>query len=318
MKLLVSYSNPWGNWYVGEFYNRFHNLLCEKGHDVEFISTEELCNKHGGQFNYTSTVPSVFNIYNLIIQNKKNNKTFLHSWHDYAPAIMDTNFESGITKFDVVKFACTSGLTQPVYDRFKDKFQIQPSFYLLEHLTDHNLIETNKSQPKDIKKAFFNGLNYGKRQILLQKFKQSKYFSIRVKSDSTDFQQKDEYFKTLGQHKYALGLDGAALICYRDLEAFGIGCLLLREKIQNLFYEPLIEGEHYFNIFDDYAYSVIFNDDNLLLDHIENKIEQILSLGDSKLDNVISNARSWFERNCLLDNQLKLMYSFLEELSILE
>lgn len=318
MKLLVSYSNPHGNWYVGEFYNSFFNYLKEKNLDATYISTEDLCKKHNGAFNFTETVPSIFNIYNLIIQNTDNEKTFVHSWNDHAPAMLDLNYNSGIKKFNVVKFACVSQLTQAVYDKFKSNFNIQPSFYLLEHYSDHKLIEDNRHQQKLIEKIFFNGLDYGKRKTILQKFRKSEYFDVRAKNNNQEWQQKNDYFECFGKYKYGLGLDGAALICYRDLEAFGLGTLLFREKIQNLFNEPLQEDIHYFNIFDDYAYQVLYHDNDNFTNHINKKVENVLCQDQDKINSVTANAREWFVRNCLIDNQLKQMYSFLDDLAIFE
>jgi len=318
MKLLVCYSLPYNDWYVGEFYRSFFNFLKNKGHDVEHVTIEDLCKRFNGNLNYTNNIPSVFNIFNLLLINEKNNKTFIHSWSDYAPVILDLNYESGIKNFDVVKFSCVSGLTQENFDRFNKNFKIQPSFYQLENFSDHIHIEKYKNNQKHIKKIFFNGLNYGKRQYILEKLKKSDLFNIKIKNISSDWQQKNDYYDTLSNHKYALGLDGAALICYRDLEAFGMGNLLFREKIQNLFYEPLIENVHYFNIFDDYLYSVIYNNDDLFINHINEKVNNILSLSENNINDVINNARGWFERNCLVESQQKLMYSFLDELAIFE
>ena len=147
MNLLVSYDLFYHNWYVGEFYKRFTEKLTSiEGINVEVESPNVLASKHNLKTDYNNGLPSVFSPYNLIIQNKDNNKTFIHSWNDFAPAILDKG--SGIEIFDVVKFACVSRLDQSYVDNARDGIIVQPSVYLLENWDEHSFIEENRHNPK--------------------------------------------------------------------------------------------------------------------------------------------------------------------------
>ena len=161
MKLIVSYHLIGPNWYVGVFYEKFFNYLKTlKDIEVEYVHMNQMAEKYGfGTTGYVDNYPSIFNPYNLIIQNVDNNKTFVHSWHDFAPVIMENG--TGIENFDVVKFSCVSSLTKDAYGKHSKKFNIEPSFYILEDWNEHEYIENFRHNEKINKKLFFNGACYG-------------------------------------------------------------------------------------------------------------------------------------------------------------
>ena len=252
MKLIVSFNHLYHDWYVGEFYSSFFNFLktANVGIDFEYISLPELATRHNTATDYSNGVPSVFNPTNLIIFNPENNKAFIHSWHDYAPAILSEG--SGINNFDVIKFACVSRLTKHEYDSIKQRgINIQPSFYLLENWSELKIVEHYFSRPKLIDKIYFNGLGYGVRQRYVNLLNKSNFFSMKLK-DQGGYLPKDKYYEELSRHKYGFSLDGAAKICYRDLECFGMGILLFREELDIVFFDPIIEGKHYIYFFPSF------------------------------------------------------------------
>jgi hypothetical protein len=318
MKLIVSFNPLYHDWYVGEFYSSFFNFLknANVAIDFEYISSPELAAKYGVDTPYHNGVPSVFNPTNLIIFNPENNKTFIHSWHDYAPAILSEG--SGINNFDVAKFACVSRLTSSEYSSIKQRgINIQPSFYLLENWSELKLVEHYFSKPKPIDKIYFNGLGYGMRQRYVNLLNKSNFFSMKLK-DQGGYLPKDKYYEEFAQHKYGFSIDGAAKICYRDLECFGMGILLFREELDVVFSDPIVEGTHYIKLIDEDIKSKINNNehDNYILDKINLKIENILSSKD--VPTILAESRSWYEKNCFPENQLKIMYSFLDNFNIFE
>jgi hypothetical protein len=314
MKLTVTFDQLSHNWYAGTFYSTYFQRLKENSDiEVEYVHTHELAKRYNLRTDYNNSLPSVFSPYNLFIINEENNKTFIHSWHDYAPAIMTQG--SGIENFDVVKFVCTSRLTQGEYDNKSQNYKIQPGFYMLENWDDSDFIEKNKSNLKEYNKAYFNGLNYGLRQRFVKTLSESAYFNIKIK-DNGGFVPKPTYYEELSKHRFGFNLDGVGMICYRDLECLGLNVLLLREKLDVLMYEPLIAGKHYVEIIDSDIKNRIHNDDekNYILEKIESKIQDLLDT--DQVNYILHEGRQWYNRNCLKPKQFEIMDSFLENFEI--
>lgn len=315
MEYLISYNHLSWNWYVGEFYVKFHELLKSKKINVEYQHIHDLARSHGCNPGYTSSnTPSIFNDYNLILTNKKTGKSFIHSWHDYAPAMLCKNGD--ISKLNVAMFACCSRLTQDIIDN-NNQIKIQPSFYILENYDEHTFIEKFKNKEKTINLAYFNGLHYGFRSNVAKFLSNSNKFLIKKKD--VDWLPKEKYYEELSNYRMGFNMDGAAMICYRDIECFGLGILLLREKIRNIFYEPLVEDKHYVNLFSGVDMSKILYDESChgeLIKIIDEKVNEALK--PEKFNFIINNARSWYEKYCLPENQLNLMYSFLNDLTLLD
>jgi hypothetical protein len=318
MKLLVSYHHIGPNWYVGVFYEKVYEYLKTlKDIEVEYIPMSKLSKKYGSVFGgYKGNVPSIFNGHNLIIQNVENNKTFVHSWNDYAPLMMSEN--SGIENFDVVKFSCVSSLTQEYYDRYSPKYNITPSFYILEEWNEHDYIELYRHQQKNNNKLFFNGLCHGIRPNFKNLLENTKFFEFKDKRSPGNYKDKENYYKEMSEYKHGFNLDGVAKICYRDIEYFGMGIVLFREKLNIIMNEPIIENEHYFNIIDDEIKNSVIRGTNQkeTLEMIEHKLENIFNNHD--IESVIKNARGWFERNTLPKNQLETFIGFMENFKIFE
>ncbi len=77
------------------------------------------------------------------------------------------------------------------------------------------------------------------------------------KKDKGGHLVKEKYYEEFSTYKYAMNLDGVAKICYRDLEAFGLGSLLFREKLNVLTHEPIESDKHYIELFDEDIKSTI-------------------------------------------------------------
>jgi|688.fasta_scaffold220319_2 hypothetical protein len=317
MNLIISYTNLYHNWYVGEFYTEFHKKLKSISNiNIDYVSLSDLASHYNIPSDYSNGFPSVFNPYNLIITNKDNGKTFIHSWHDYAPAILVNG--SGIELLDVVKFACVSRLDESIIKNNKTKIIIQPSFYLLENWDEHSFIENNRYLEKKSDRVFFNGLCYGVRGLYKNILDKSNFFDFKRK-DGPDYKTKEDYYSQMSSYKYGLSLDGAAKICYRDIEYFGMGILSLREKLDVMTCEPIIPDINYIELIDDDIKSKISNQDyeKYIIDKLENNLSEIFS-DKEKINYIINNSRKWYEKNCLPENQINLMLSFFENFTIFE
>jgi hypothetical protein len=314
MKLTVGYHHLYHDWYIGEFYIKFVEFLKTKhGIKIEYKHLNDFAKQYECNSDYNNGLPSVFSPFNLIITNEENGKTFIHSWHDYAPAILTNG--SGIENFDTVKFSCVSRLDQSIIDEYKGNSQIIPSFYFLENTSDYTYIEKNKNNEKLYDKVYMNALCHGVRERYIDILNCSDLFNLK-KKDKGDHLSKEKYFEEFSTYKYAMNLDGVAKICYRDLESFGLGSLLFREKLNVLTHEPIEDGKHYFELIDDDIKSKIFDDSNksYIIEKVENKINELVTSGQHRY--IIDEARGWYERNCLPDNQIKIIYSFLEDFEI--
>jgi len=313
MTITISYDPYQSNWYVGELYKTFHEYLINKKIDITYIHIKDLAKQHNESFEYINNLPSVFSIYSLIITD--NNKTFVHNLSDYAPAILE--HDSAIDKLNIKAFGITSNLTANVFNLHANKnFIIHPSFYILENYNDYNRILKYQDITNKKNNCCFNGLLYGIRQQYSNVLTKNNFFHILNKSNSNDYQDKDTYYKYISGYRYGLSLNGAAQICYRDLEYFGVKNLCLREKLNIITHNPLIENYHYKTIIDDDIYYKIYNkkEESYILNKIKDIIENI---SIEEIQFVTHNAQQWFFDNVKLENQLKILNSFIEKTGII-
>lgn len=312
-KLIIAYEYGYDNWYVSEFYKFFHSKLVDE-FDIEFeyFSLRELSQRFNHQ--YQTHQSTIFNWYNLIIYNPINEKMFIHSWFDYAPEMIEFSVNNN---FNVVKFSCVSNLTDEIIDKHKDNFIVQPSVYCLENWSDINLL-TSITKPKvKQNKAYFNGLNHGYRENIMSCLTNHDFFDIRTKINPEHFRQKDEYYSELSNYNYGISLNGAANICYRDLELFSIGVLNLRQPLRSKTFNPLINNVHYIEFLDDNLNDqIIFRhgDPNKI---INEKVEELMDFSSTnQYTDMIDESQKWFTDNCLPENQYKILLSFFDNFDI--
>jgi hypothetical protein len=161
-------------------------------------------------------------------------------------------------------------------------------------------------------------LCYGVRGLYKNILDKSNFFDFKRK-DGPDYKTKEDYYSQMSSYKYGLSLDGAAKICYRDIEYFGMGILSLREKLDVMTCEPIIPDINYIELIDDDIKSKISNQDyeKYIIDKLENNLSEIFS-DKEKINYIINNSRKWYEKNCLPENQINLMLSFFENFTIFE
>jgi hypothetical protein len=311
-KLIISYEQGYNNWYVSEFYKYFHNKLSEITNiQFEYISLQDLSKKFGKE--YTNQSGGIFNWYNLVIYNQTTDKFFVHSWYDYAPEILKYSVNND---FNVVKFSCVSNLTDSIIEEYKDKIIVQPSVYYVENWKDIEYILSTESSSFKDDKAYFNGLNHGVRENVLNSLSNNSFFNIRTKGNPEHFRQKKDYYDEVSKHKFGLSLNGAANICYRDLELFGLGVINLRQPLNSKTYEPLIKDIHYVEFINEDLVNKILIKENI--DSIINdKVEEILEFSKTtQYNDMIQESKKWFINNCLPKNQFKTIVSFLDDFNI--
>jgi len=312
-KLIISYDIGYNNWYVSEFYKFFHQTLLETSMvKFEYVPLKDLAIRYGKELsNHTS---SVFNWYNLIILNPKTEKFFIHSWYDYATEIPEFALSNNI---NLVKFSCVSNLTEEIIEKYKGRIKIQPSVYYLENWSDLSLIEKFKDIKLKKNKSYFNGLIYGYRENIKNTLSKIDFFNIKNKTNPNDYQNKTDYYKELSSYKFGLSLNGAANICYRDLELFGLGVLNLRQPLKSKTFNPLIKDIHYIEFLDNDLFDKIIKNENVN-QIINEKINQLLEFqSTNEYSEMITESKKWFLENINPRNQFNILKSFLDDYTIL-
>lgn len=311
----ISYHFLHHNWYVYEIYHKLHERLLDMHINVEYTPIESLASYHNETFNHRlNHIPSLYNIYNLIITNKNKNISFVHSLHDNAHHMLD--HDTAIEKLGVTVFASSSNITQSLIDAYAFKLLIRPSFYILEYFNDHDFIKKYTNRPKDINKAFFNGYTHSLRQMILNHLNSIPFFDLKDKAIA--FQSKKDYFDTLSRYRYGLSLEGVASICYRDLEYFGLNILNLRQQLHTLTVLPLEENIHYKNIINDHLLHRIVRDPHSLDSSISEEILYLINnITEEEYNFITHNARQWFEHVVDPEQQVNILVYMLLDAGII-
>jgi hypothetical protein len=175
----------------------------------------------------------------------------------------------------------------------------------------------NRINQERLDNIYFNGLCYGERDAYKNLLSTNQLFIFKNKSSPSDYLDKSNYFNEISKYKFGLSLNGAAKICYRDLEYFGLGILCLREPLHIKTNDPLIDGVHYITLLDDDIRSRLYyeSEHKYIMEKITDKINLINS-NDDYIE-IIKNARQWFEDNCLPTSQIKKLELFLNDCGII-
>ena len=316
-KYLISYSKGYHNWYVTSFYAYFHKLLSECiKEDLEYSSLEELGKKINSPITSKETV---CNWFNLLIFNKKTQKLFIHSWYDYAPVFIEycINQQIELTGFSAV----ISERDFPLVDKYKDLVKIFPSVYSLSAWDDVTHIQSVSNKINRSSNIYFNGLHHSNRGTILNFLKQNLNFCIKDRTRAEDRKMGFEYFDEASSYSFGLSLNGAAHICFRDLELAGMNMLNLRQPLTCRMHIPFIRDVHYVDFLDhSFVNSIIRKDNNSdLVEVLNAKVDELHEF--SKTDaykQILHNGKSWYEANALPENQFKIIFSFLRDMSLLD
>ena len=310
-KYTIAYEQGYTNWYVSEFYKYFHIKLEEKtGIKFNYIRMSDLAEKFGYQLSNNSD--TLFSWFNLVIMNEETEKMFIHSWYDYANVTLDWCVKN---QFNVVKFSFVSNLDE----NYLNKYEIaQPSVYYFENWSDHDLVKKYENSIKSKDRIYFAAYAHGIRAHIMDVLKINDNFEIYDKRNPEQFRQKELYYDELSSHKFSLSLNGAANICYRDLEIFALNSLNLRQPITCKTYNPILPNVHYIEFIDnDFLHKILTNQN--IDNEIKEKVDFITDFYNSA-DGIemIKNGKDWYIDNCLPENQFSILYSFLNDLTILD
>lgn len=313
-EIIISYEQGYHNWYISEFYKFFHKKL-EENYNIHFkyIPINSFSERYGKTINNSD--PNIFNWYNLILENPKNGSLFVHTWNDYSQVIAEQIIDEG---YNVKLFSSSSNITTEIIDRFKGRLNIQPSIYCLENWSNINLVEKNYNSVKKINKAFFIGYLYGIRENIYQSLIDSESFIIKNRRILNQNLNHELYYETLSKHRFGISLNGVANICYRDLEIFGLGLINLREKLTTLTKNPLINGEHYIEFFDESLISDLISGVDIKK-ICEDRLDKLLDENNEHiLSEMSKTSREWYLENCIPSKQYDILIDLTSNLQILE
>lgn len=316
-ELIISYKHM-NDWYVGEIHRYFHKKFEEKYKNIKFtfIENNEIKSKYNiGDFE--SNFPSIFNQYNFLLINPKNNAAYVNSLNDFAPFCLYPN--RGTEIFDVKKFTFCSNFNDDILEPIR-KFNPEPSFYILENFSDLERIKKFRHKKRKYNKAYFLGLMYGSRNTYKNILSDSMYFEILSRRDEGNHKEKEEYFDTISDYSMSFNVDGAAKICHRDVESIGVGNLLVRETLEIKTYDPLIPNVHYLEIINSSEKKLLSDHDETTRIYYKKLIEDRLSdvMSDSKrMNEIIHEGVNWFDKNCTPESQFNLVDSFTQNLNLL-
>lgn len=316
MAIIISYNKYQHNWYVGELYEAFAIHMQNCFGDIDIIPINELAETYNEPYDTReNSLPSLFNIYNLIVYNTITKKGFAHSLSDYAPVFLD--HETALQKLNITTFCFSSNFTNNIFEIYKHvKVKILPSFYILENWNDHEHIELVLRNSDKKNNCYFNGLCYGHRQPVTDCLKANDFFIMKNKSVGDDFLDKTNYYENIAKYEYGLSLNGAAQICYRDLEYFGTKTLCLREKLNIITHDPIIENVHYKTIIDNDTINKIYNTKNYKI--ISNEIvDKIMNISQEEKQYILFNAYEWFNKNANPIRQIDFLKQIIIENDIL-
>lgn len=310
------------DWYVGDIYNYIANRFVEKYKNFSF-EIRQMREVQGsyGQTDYVNDFPSIYNIYNMLITNKRNKKTFVNGLGDHSIACFYN--EADQNKVDIKSGGIVSdAFFKEEHEDIIKKFNINPSFYILEKFSDLEYIEElyNSNIIKE-NKCYFNGLIHTNRNRYFDILKHQDIFVLENKS--IHWRMKKDYLDKLSKYSMSLGMDGACHggICHRDIEAMGIGNLLIREQLGSLTFNPLIPNTHYISLFSEeekYNLNHTWDEDgyNYYGNIINSRMAELLK-NNELISHVREQGRNWYVSNCLPEKQFEIVEMLTQNLELL-
>lgn len=231
----------------------------------------------------------------LAIRNQDNNKYLVVSYWD---RMFDFFIKYWNDFGQLVQIFSSSGLWH--WDRdHKENYERAnhtPLSYLPSKRSEQNFIEKFRlpfSEKKN-KRPFFRGRVYDIREDLMR---------LDPQTVTDQVVALDDYYKELSESKICLSLDGAGIICHRDIEILGLGSVLFRPEStpDSTFktHEPLLPDVHYIAFPKS-------DDPREQLEFIKRKYEEVKDREDF-LAQIAHNGLEWYKRNGTIEANIRLL-----------
>jgi hypothetical protein len=308
-----------GSYYVTRFFQEIYNILNIKySNKYEFIIKNEPKYEQNGY-------GSIYSCMNFSIINPINNRYILISFFDnwkyhfmqhlgWQPSKMVQFFyPGGFNYLDYFNFKHNEKNNKDINCPLNIESLYKPFFYStyedgsLDFISD---LFSKRDLKNTIPQLYFKGYLWDFRKKITENINDS---SIKVinKHENNNNLNYLEYLKELSQYRCALSLPGGTEVCNRDIECFAIGVPVIRPYLNIEYPDPLISNYHYVSCYINCQYwdgnpTYLSNKD--FSDYTENYWNKIKN-NFEYLNFISNNARSWFFKNCTLNNNVNYVLS---------
>jgi len=300
--------------YVTSFFKKFYEKLKTKYPNHSFtVNNKKEYEKYGQG--------GIYSCMNFSIINPSNKNYILISFFDNwkyhfmshlgweANKMKQFFYPGGFNFLDYYNFKEVSKTNRDLIFP-KNMDSIYNSFYYGPYFdscyNEMKVLYDNKSNIEKINKLYFRGWLWDFRKEMVKNINREDVLIIDKNENNQNLNYGD-YLNETSQYTAALSLPGGNEMCNRDIECFGIGVPVIRPTLNIEYSDPLIPNYHYISCYHFCDYSdgghpkyLSYEDfkKNLLItwDKVKNNKEY--------LNFVSTNARSWFERNCTVDNNI--------------
>lgn len=188
------------------------------------------------------------------------------------------------------------------------------SFFYGPYHTDYDSLIDNLYQQRileeTIPQLYFRGYMWDFRKFMTNELNDESILIIDKNTDNNHLSYI-EYLEDMKQYRCALSLPGGTEICNRDIECFSLGMPVIRPIISTQYPEPLIPNYHYISCYDTCKYwdgypcYLSYKDFQLSLIDCWNRVKNNMPY----LSFVAHNARQWYVKNCLLNQNVDYVIS---------
>lgn len=289
MKLNCYYDFPYKRlaWAIPFYFDHCFKKLKDKYTDIDFTPI----NNH--TINIKNTAPCyMMNHHWMHIQNPSNKKFITISvWDQLKCAQPDNDY--GIAPQEWEQVITSSGV-------HNCKWDYTPFTYILPH---HNSAETiNQIRRPNHERAVPERLTF-RGKLYAERLCFSKDTRFNIMNDHNNHLGYGSFLKEIDQYSINLSLNGAAEICYRDMEILGLGSALFREKLKCKFHNPLEPNYHYIAFESEEGKPKIESMFDRWME-VKNDIEFINFVAKNGLD--------WYNKNVSYDNFSSILLDVLQ------
>jgi len=269
-------------------HKRFYETFKERHSDIDttWIDSGPIVHKSAG---------GPYGALILSIRNKKTGKYIVISYWDRCFEIFSHDWVEWENPDNLVAIFSTAGLHhrgEGHIPRYDDAI-IEPTSFVCNEIGFEELAKNVKpfNERKD-NELFIRCLTYGMREALRQ---------LKPEMVTIEKLEYPQYWQELNNSKIGFNLNGAGIICSRDMEVLSAGAVLFRPFDKNwIFHNPLIPDVHY----------VAFEQSNNPIEQlqiIENKFKEI-RYNYEFLENVARNGHEWYLNNGTVEKNVEILH----------
>lgn len=304
------------------FYRLFDKLIHTYGEKYKFDTVSNPQYEDNG-------LGSIFSCLNFSIINPDNNKYILISLFDnwryhfmrhmgWQPDRMVQFFYAGGFNYqEYFYFKYLSKDNDDVYcpDNITDIYQ---SFYYCPHNAGYEDYYTDLYETRDInntqEELYFRGYMWDFRKDMVKELQDESIIVIDKNNSEQDNLDYEYYLVDSLKYRASLSLPGGNEMCNRDIESFATGVPVFRPTISVQYEDPLIPNYHYVSFYDNCKYwdgDPYYKSHSAFAESLHDCWYR-MKRDTQYLNFVARNARSWYLKNCTLENNMNYLLSKLK------